>query len=257
MGGFSARAVLCAVLLLSAGGVAHTVSAPPQEDTAPKVSDYTTNVADITASIHMTESDSKELAKIGSDFATTYSLRNMSLLYKQPDKLRLEGKSPTRGTALMILNGANRFVDIPRFKIHLIENLEKTPSRRQSLLELGGVISPNTLTFMNGTYLRPETVDGRNTAVFDMHYSGAQGGQHYRVWLDSTTHTTVKREWFNAQNQLRATFFYGEPKEVSIGVWLPTRVEIKNADGVVAAVLTMEDIKVNQGLVDGLFTIPS
>ena len=223
----------------------------------PKVSDFTTTLADITASIHITESDSKEMAKIGSDFATTYSLHNMSLLYKQPDKLRLEGKSPTRGTAMMIINGANRFVDIPRFKIHLIENLEKSPSRRQSLLELGGVVSPNTLKFMNGTYIRQEMLDGHATSVFDMRFTGAESAQRYRVWLDSITRTTVKREWYSSENQLRATFLYNEPKEVITGVWLPTRVQIKNAEGVVAAVLIMEDIKVNQGLVDDLFAIPS
>lgn len=246
------RAGLCGVLITGVGGVARTA----QTDIGPKVSDYTTTLADLTASIHLTESDSKELAKIGSDFTTTYSLRNMSLLYKQPDKLRIEGKSPTRGSAMMILNGPNRYLDIPRFKVHLIENLEKTPTRRQSLLELGGVISPNTLKFMSGTYVRPETVDGRATAVFDLRYTGVQSGSHYRVWLDSTTHTTVKREWFNSENQLRATFFYEEPKEVIAGEWLPTKVQIKNADGVLAAVLTMEDIKVNQGLIDDLFTIP-
>jgi outer membrane lipoprotein-sorting protein len=247
----------CFVLLAGAGRTGRTLCASPQAADTPKVSDYTTALADITASIHITESDSKEMAKIGSDFATTYSFHTMSLLYKQPDKLRLDGKSPTRGTLLTILNGPNLFVDVPRFKIHITENLEKYPTRRQSLLELGGVISPSTLKFMNGTYVRPETVDGHATAVFDMHYTGVESGSHYRVWLDSTTHTTVKREWFNSENQLRATFLYDEPKEVSAGMWLPTRVQIKNADGVVGAVLTMEDIRVNQGLVDGLFTIPS
>ncbi len=254
--GLIARVGMCVALITGASNAGLTIGAPPQSE-APKVSDYTTTLADITASIHITESDSKEMAKIGSDFATTYSFHSMSLLYKQPDKLRIDGKSPTRGTLLTILNGANLFIDVPRFKIHVTENLEKYPTRRQSLLEFGGVVSPSTLKFMNGTYVRPEVVDGHSTAVFDMHYTGAENGSHYRVWLDSATHTTVKREWFNSENQLRATFLYDEPKEVSTGMWLPTRVQIKNADGVVGAVLTMDDIRVNQGLVDGLFTIPS
>lgn len=255
------RCAICTVgiaaLLVGAVRPARTVAliAPPETDR--HVSDYTTNVADITAQIHVTQSDTKEMAKIGSDFSTTYSLRNMYLLYKQPDKLRLEGKSVTRGTALMILNGPNRFVDIPRFKIHLVENLEKSPTRRQSLLELGGVISPDTLKFMSGKFVRTEMLEGRATDVFDMRYTGAESGQYYRVWLDSITHTTAKREWYNSENQLRATFVYDQPKEVSAGVWLPTRVQIKNAEGVVAVELTVEDIKVNQGLVDGLFAIPS
>lgn len=236
----------------SQSGGASAVLEPSHEASA-----YTIDATDITASIHITESDSKELAKIGSDFTTTYSLRNMSLLYKQPDKLRLEGKSTTRGSALMIMNGADRFVDVPRFKIHVHENLSKSPSRRQSLLEIGGVISPDTLKFMTGKYLRPEMLDGRSTVVFEMRYTGASSGQYYRLWLDTANHTTVKREWFDAESHLRATFNYDQPKEISSGIWLPTRVLVKNADGAVAAVIIMQDIKVNQGLVDGLFMIPA
>jgi len=110
---------------------------------------------------------------------------------------------------------------------------------------------------MSGTFVKPETLDGHAADVFDMRYTGSNSLQHYRVWLDCTTHTTLKREWYGGDNLLRATFLYDETKEVIPGVWLPTRVKIKNADGVVAAVLTLEDIKVNQGLVDGLFEIPS
>ena len=75
----------------------------------------------------------------------------MHMMYLQPDRLRLDGNSPTRGTALMVLNGAALFADVPRFNIHITQNLEKTPSRRQSTLELEGILSPDTLSYLTGT----------------------------------------------------------------------------------------------------------
>ena len=38
--------------------------------------------------------------------------------------------------------------------------------------------------------------------------------------------------------------------------WLPTQMEVKNAEGISAATTTMDDVKVNQGLSDELFAIP-
>jgi outer membrane lipoprotein-sorting protein len=51
-----------------------------------------------------------------------------------------------------------------------------------------------------------------------------------------------------------ATFFYEDPEQVS-GVWVPTKVEVKNVDDVVAAVSNYTAIKVNTGLSDDLFSV--
>lgn len=237
--------------------VGRTAAVPWRDDETHDVSAFTTKADDISEIIHIVKYDPKELDKIGSDIQLLYSLRNVSLYYKQPDKIRLDAKSPTRGTALMIFNGSTRLVDVPRFKVHTSENLEKSPGKRLSLLEFGGLLSPATLRFMQGHFVRTDNLDGHSAEVYDLTYQGTTGGQSHRLWLDVKTHIILKREWYSSDKKLLATFTFLDPQEVAAGLWLPTRIEVKNADGVLAAVLSMDDMKINQGLDDSLFTIPS
>ena len=229
----------------------------PQADaTSTEISQYQVRFKDFSAEVKVSQSDTKELGKIGSDFSASYSLRNMSLQFKLPDKMRLEGKSATRGNAVLVLNGPIRFVEVPRFKIHMVENLEKSPVRRQSLLELAGVLGPDTLKFMSGKRLRMDTVDGHKAEVFELKYNVGSSGQHYLLWMDTENKTTLRRDWLDADDKLKATFLYDQPREASPGVWVPTRIQVKNAEGTVAAVVNLDTIKVNSGLQESLFEVP-
>jgi outer membrane lipoprotein-sorting protein len=218
------------------------------------LSALTTNIADMEASVHVTKMDPKEMEKIGRDFGLPYRLHTLLLQYKQPDKLRLSSHIRLLGDAVLITNGTLRFFDVPRFE-KKVEDLEKTPSKRLTLLEYGGLLSPETLRFMQGRFVRAEPLDGHPMLVFDMTYQGVESASHYRLWIDPETRITCKREWYDTENRLRATFFYQEPREVAPGIWLPSRVEVQNADGIVAATTTLHDVKINQGLSDDLFTI--
>ncbi len=218
------------------------------------LSDLMTSVSDVEATIHVTKFEATEAEKIGQDFKRTYALRNVTLQYKQPNKLRIDGRSAIFGSAILILNGATRFYSVPKLRIHKLEDLENSPGKRQSMLEYSGVISPDTLQYMKGSFVREEKVDGQPALVYNLNYSGMEGGSHYRLWVDPRTHITVKREWFDATNNLRATFFYLDPLEISPGIWLPTRLDVKNAGGITAVSSAYSDFKVNQGLTDNLFS---
>ncbi|HZT44021.1 MAG TPA: outer membrane lipoprotein-sorting protein [Chthonomonadaceae bacterium] len=241
----------CIGLLL---GWSHVAAAPPSAE-ASDIAHFTTRIQDLQTSVRVTQCDPGALEKIGPDFKQTYSIRNLTFLYKHPDKIRLEGHSPTLGTAVMILNGATRYFSVPRLRVKKTEDLESTPSRRQSLLEYGGLLSADTLRFMKGRFVRLETVDGSPADVFDLTYQGLASGSHYRLWIDPRTDVTLKRAWYDRNNNLKATFYYEQPQEVSTNVWLPSRIEVKNAEGAIAAVTTLSDVKVNQGLPDSLFSI--
>ena len=219
------------------------------------ISRLATTLADLEATIRVTKYDSAELEKIGSDFKTTYSLRNLTFQYKQPDKIRLEGHSQTRGGAVLILNGSMRYYEVPKLKLRRSENLETHPGRRQSLLEYAGLVSPGTLQFMDGKLLREEKVGDRDALVYELHFQGDEKNSFYRVWIDKLMHVTTKREWLDATGKLRATFLYTEPREIATGIWLPTHVEVKNADGITAAAVALSDIKPNQGLTDEPFAL--
>ncbi len=222
------------------------------------LADMTTRITDLQATLRVQTSDTKELEKIGGDFARSYQfqnlLRTVTLQYKQPDKMRLSGKS-LLGNASILMNGPYRYFRAP-LQPKKVEDLTDSPGKRQSILEYGGLLAPETLTFMRGKFVRQEMVDDQPASVFDLTYKGAAVGSHFRVWFDSKTRLTIKREWYGAEGKLKATFYYQNPKEVADGIWLPSQVEVKNAEGISAAITTINDVKVNQGLSDDLFALP-
>jgi hypothetical protein len=248
------RMIALAMAAMLISGVTHLTAMRRTESR--DIHAFITPLKDLETTVRVTKMEPKELEKIGGDFATNYavfrSLRKMSLLYKSPDKLLLEGKSNLLGEAALLINGPNRFFTLPKLGQRKRENLEKNPVRRQSLLEYGGLLSEGTLGFMRAKFLREETLDGIPTLVYDLNYQGVSGGSYYRLWIDPKIRLVRKRAWFDGDNQLRATFRYEEPREVG-GVTLPGRCDIINSDGVTAGSMTYTDSKVNQGFSDKLF----
>jgi len=148
-----------------------------------------------------------------------------------------------------------RYYEVPKLKLRKSENLEAHPGKRQSLLEYAGLVSTGTLQFMDARLLRDEKTGDRDSLVYEMRFQGEDKGSFYRIWIDKQTHVTVKREWYDSASKLRATFLYSDAKEIAPGIWLPTRLEVKNAEGASAAVLSLSDIKPNQGLTDEPFAL--
>lgn len=219
------------------------------------IAQLATKLTDVEATVRVTKFDSAELEKIGQDFKSTYSLRNLNFQYKQPNKIRMEAHSPTRGNALLVMNGPLRYYEVAKFKIHNTENLESKPGRRQSMLEYAGLLSPGTLEFMEGKYVREEPLAGKPKSVFELRYRGETKGSYYRLWFDRVTQITSRREWYDSTGKLRATFTYSEPQDLGSNLWMPGKIEVKNGDGILAAILTITNIKINQGLEDTLFAI--
>ena len=223
---------------------------------AVSIQDMTVRVDDLQAVVHMEKCDLKELEKIGADFGRTYQfqdlLKNVTLQYKQPDKMRIAGTGFVK--ASIVMNGPLRSFRTP-FQPKKVEDLTESPGKRQSLLEYGGLLAPATLNYMQAKFVRQDTLDGQTTPVFDLTYKGATSGSHYRVWFDPHTHVTLKREWYGFDGKLKATFYYQDVHEVGASVWLPSQVEVRNAEGVSAAITTINSVKINQGLGDDIFTI--
>jgi len=172
--------------------------------------------------------------------------------YKQPDKLRMEGRIGET-PAEYVVNGSTRTVAIPRLHFRKRDELGEAPGRRYSLLDLG-LIARSDLPFIQSRYLREEEVAGVETSVFELNFRG-DVRLKYVLWVDPRTHVVRKRQWFDGEGKLKATFLYQDVKEVQNGLWFPTRVEILNGDGAVAAITQYSDLKINQGLADALFEV--
>lgn len=218
-----------------------------------EISELTTSLQDMEATVHVSQADVKELEKIGKDFGTSYRFRKLTFQYKQPNKLRLEAHSSILGLALLVLNGPLRSYSVPKLHLHSTENLLKSPAKRQTILEYGGLVSADTLQLMNSKFLRSEILDGENLNLYELKYQGVSSGSYYVLWMDPKTRITVKREWFDSDKKLRATFNYSDPHEIEPGIWIPYHVDIKNAEGILAASTTLNDVKINQSLPDTLF----
>ena len=63
----------------------------------------------------------------------------------------------------------------------------------------------------------------------------------------------LKRDSYTQAGKLEAIYFYRDVKPVAPGIWFPTRIEVMNADRVLAGTTVYKDIKVNTGLPDSLF----
>ena len=233
-------------LAVSAVSAVSIPDAPRYEDLATAV------VSDIQATMSVVKADQSELRKISKDFGMAYRLKSVTLRFKRPGKLRMEGRIGQE-PALYIVNGSTRYYSVPRLKLAKKDDLGDSPGKRYSLLELG-IVSRGDLAAIQPKYLRTEALDGVNTPVFEVGYKGDESFK-YILWIDPRTHVILRRDWLDSAGKLRATFLHHDPKEIAPGVWLASRLEIRTGDGTTAAITEYTDVKVNQNLSDSLFDI--
>ncbi len=207
------------------------------------------NLQDATLVAKIVRGDQKELVKINKDFGQSYRFNSSTIYFKEPFKMRAEAHVEETNV-VYIINGNTLWIKIPNFKSQ--QNLAKAPGRRQTLMDVG-LLTPTLFNnFLDAKFIRNDRETGN--IVFDLTYKpNLDDSSRYRVWIDRTKKFVTKREWFNQWGRQLATFYYLDPTEVS-GVWLPTRLEVKNVDNVIAGITKYDSIKVNTGLSDGLFT---
>lgn len=216
---------------------------------SPRLNDLVTpDLSDFQATVAVVKSDQSELEKINRDFGMAYRLRDLTLSYKEPNKLRMEGR-----IGVLILNGSVRYYKIPQLRITKREDLKSTPSQKRSLLDLG-LLTPSTLECARSRFLKSDRIDETPTAVFEITFKGDDSAR-YVAWVDPKTHVVLKREWYGGDQKLRATFYYKNLQEVKPGIWMPTRIEVRNAEGAIAGITEYRDLRVNEGMDDSLFDV--
>lgn len=206
------------------------------------------SLLDLEAQVRVVSAEQAELAKINRDFGMAYRLKSLTMRYKEPNKLRMEGSIGT-----LIINGAARQFRVPAIKLSKTDDLGDLPGKRYTLMDVG-LLTHGALSAVQSRYLREDAVGDVQTRVFEMTYK-EDASVRYVLWIDPKTHIIAKREWYDAAGKRKATFFYQQPKQVAADLWTPTRIEIRNCEDVVAAVTAYSDVKVNQGLDDSLFKI--
>lgn len=220
--------------------------APPQAHTLADI--VQRNFKDASFLVRVTSANHRELTKINKDFGQTYRFKTMEVKLKEPFKVRLQAKVEDTDV-LFVLNGVTRVFSMRGLKQR--ENLAWEPGKRQTPLDFGFLTPSMFDDLFKATYVRVDRATG--DLVFDIHYTKPGYKSYYRVWVDKEKRYTTKREWYDKNGQ-KATFHYSEPQQDG-GVWLPTKLRVKNVDDKVAGETNYEAMKVNRGLSDDLFNV--
>lgn len=209
---------------------------------------------DFTATYRVVSVNERELAKISKDAVLLYRFQNVKMYYKEPNKVRIEGTRD--GTkALFILNGPIQWVSIPKINYKQRRDFGEKPGKRKSLMDVG-LISEYYLTYTDAKFLREGVVDGTPVAVFEMRYKPKfEDTSHHIIYVDPRTKVVLRRESYSQEGKLQAVYFFKNVKQIKPGIWFPTRIEAQNVDRVTAGVTEYQDIRVNVGLPDSLFTL--
>lgn len=222
----------------------------------PTMSSYVqTGFKDAAFSAKVQSANQKELAKINQDFAKSYRFKSSNIWLKEPMKLRMESRVEDTDI-FFIVNGGKKLVRVPRANINQRDDVSKSPGKRQTPLDFG-LLTPSLFNnFFQAKFVRTETGgDFKGDAVFDLTYVPIlDDSSRHRIWVDAKTKFTEKREWYSQQGYLMAVFTYDQAKQFG-SVWIPTHMQVKNADGKVGGSTQYTSVKVNVGLEDSMFKV--
>jgi hypothetical protein len=214
------------------------------------IDDYVqTRLQVLRATIRQQTANQRELEKINKDFANSYRIKQMTARYKEPTKMRLESKVGVVNV-VYIINGNRKHVSAGPIKN--TDDISNAPGKRQTLMDFG-ILTSGFMKLVHARFLRYDMVGGVRSPVFELTWANSDDTSKHHVWMDGKTRTIVKRQWYNQQGKLMATFYYKNPVEAAPGVWVPTRVEVYNAEGKLGGVTTYVDLYVNEDLPDSLF----
>ncbi|MCX7800894.1 MAG: outer membrane lipoprotein-sorting protein [Fimbriimonadales bacterium] len=230
--------LVCALALAQAGAEAGDIVQPKLRDVS------------FTAQVVAGYQD--ELAKINRDFGNSYRVKATRVLAKEPFMIRLESRVGDTEVRY-ILNGTTRVYSIPRARVNQREDLSEAPGKRQSFLDFGLVTPSMVGGLFEARFVRVDRATGG--LVFDLTYLKKwDDTSRHRIWVDREKRYVFRREWYSQSGRLMATFFHENPIELN-GIWLPTRVTVRNAEGKVAGIMQYVDLRVNAGLSDSLFSV--
>jgi hypothetical protein len=192
-----------------------------------------------------------ELRKIDDSYVQSYRFRESLVQYKEPMKLRVDAKAGLISIRYVI-NGKRK--STRGFGISKVKDITGRPGEEQSMLD-SGVITPGFLAdAVESRFVGQQTLDGRKVPVFEFWYTDEPRSRRHLVWMDPAKRLILRHDIHHRSGGLKMRFLLKQPTKVA-GVWVPTRVELYNAEGRLAAVTRYTQVKVNTGLSESLFRI--
>jgi hypothetical protein len=210
---------------------------------------------DLTASVAVVTKNPTELNKIGKGYADAYTLDDQQISFKDPGKVRFQGK---RGLLHInrVTNASRQLFEVTGvafLKHRKVEDLNDSPGKADSIVDLG-VLTPAFVESVESHWLRREERDGKMLQVFQFWHKIDPAAKH-TLWIDPSTKTVVEHVVYHRDPKkigFRKRFVFSDVKQVS-GVFVPSKVSLYNGENKLAGVMRYDGIRVNSGLADKLF----
>ena len=193
--------------------------------------------------------DSKVLARMEESFARLYEFKSAAVMFKSPDKLRLEGKLGMVKFEY-IINGGLKIFRAPAVKMNRAKDYSHDPAKLQEPLDIG-LITP--LLWRGRQVEVLEDPESEANGEIKLSLRWMKGSIRYLAWIDADRLWLKRFEKRNGDGELTAAAVYSNPIHAGEVVWMPTRVDLYAGDGQKAAASEFTEIKVNTGLDDSLF----
>ncbi len=191
-----------------------------------------------------------ELGKISGDFGAAYRFEHMTFKIKDSFQIRGDTKVDDMKVSMIMRDGV-RIFSVPGKHLSLPTDVRNKPGQRQTIFEFGLVTPKLFEDFLVSKFVRNDRATG--DAVFDVNFNPRFGDKtRYRIWIDPAKKYTTKKEWYNQDGNLKATFYFTQPEQVG-SYWVPSIATVKNAEGKVAGALNYSKFKINAGLDDSIF----
>ena len=206
-------------------------------------------LVDLTMVGTVTYKDRKVMEKVDPAYVRLYEFRSASVLYKSPNKLRMEGKLGMVRFEY-IVNGGRKILRIPSLRINKKENYADDPAKLQGALDIG-LVTPSLWRDRRVSVL--EDAEAKAANEIKLRLLWAKGDMIYYAWLDEQNLWLKRFEKRDAEGKLMVRIEYSSPQKIGGIIWMPTKTEVFGPDGEKAGASETGSIKVNVGLTDSLF----
>jgi outer membrane lipoprotein-sorting protein len=221
------------------------------EDIHQRVSDATSGFRDLSLTARVVHTNPAALHKIGKDFSKNYDIKSTRLLYKCPDKMRLDGKIGLLNV-VVVTNGDKKAFMIPSVHFRSTDNIKGQPHKRQSELDWG-VLTGSLWNDYIVLSAESESVSSGDMYKIVFRRSNSVD-KKLAVWADAKSLKLLKLEKYESDGSMKSKYIFSGHKEYN-HIWVPSRIDVYNEDNTLAATSACENVAVNSGISDSRFNI--
>ena len=199
---------------------------------------------DLQFTVQVKFADTKALTKVGKDFANSYRVKTMRVVYKDPGMMRTELKAGPL-TMVYVINGNQKSWAVGAIKGS--KDVSKKPTQKQGLMDFG-LLTKAQLADYNSRFVRTERVGSVVAYVYELRFKEPTENVRRLVWVDPEKKIMLKRQVFGRDDRLKVEYRYEAPKRIADDIWVPTVIRVYNAEGQLGAVSNMVATRVNTGV---------